>query len=126
MRVISFFVVILLCAIAVFYLFFYLENRVILKENSAQARFEIILLDELDKGNYDVVKKLLSADIQRAIIALKDSDMSSKDIPEFCKYINQRSIRLIVKYDQNASMDYLEKIERECTSLMGNKQKRSY
>ena len=122
MRVISFFVVILLCTIAVFYLFFYLENRVILKENSAQARFEIILLDELDKGNYDIVKKLLSADIQRVIIALEGSDMSVKDIPEFCKFINQRSIRLIVKYDQNASMDYLKKVERECTSLMGNEQ----
>jgi len=113
-KTIKFIIFIAVILIGIIYLAYRYEEKNTLNNEVTQMKINMVLLKILNQGETERVGKLLSYDIQRAIIYFV-AENHLNDIDNLCEYIDEENIELLKVYDENLSVFYIDKVTEYCS-----------
>ncbi len=113
-KTIKLIILIAVILIGIIYLAYQYEEKTTLKNEVTQMKYNMVLLKILNQGETERVGKLLSYDVQRAIIYFV-TENHLNDIDNLCEYIDEENIELLKVYDKNISVFYINKVTEYCS-----------
>lgn len=113
-KVIGFIIFNVVILTGIIYFAYRYEVNITLNNEVTQMKINMVLLKILNQGETQRVGKLLSYDVQRAIIYFV-AENHLNDIDNLCEYIDEENIELLKVYDENLSVFYINKVTEYCS-----------
>ena len=106
----------IVCILLGLYVLYRCEEKSLFNNDMHQLEFNYLLLEELHQGKNNQAATLLSADIQRVLVNISAKN-TIRDTNKLCYYMNKDNINLLKEYDNNISIEYINKIITYCENL---------